>query len=65
MNILDLSVKQLSEALSKQHEHGILLGETLVFLGYLSKDALDRYLEEHLLYIADDIVRDHMQELAL
>jgi hypothetical protein len=56
---------QLSEALKRQNEHGILLGETLVTLGYLPKDDLDRHLEEHLLYIADDIVRDHRQELAL
>ena len=56
---------QLSEALKRQKEYGILLGETLVTLGYLPKDDLDRHLEEHLLYIADDIVRDYRQELAL
>jgi hypothetical protein len=56
---------QLFEALERQRERGILLGETLVTLGFLPKDDLDRYLEEHLLYIADDIVRDHGQGLIL
>jgi hypothetical protein len=55
---------QLSEALTRQQEYGILLGETLVTMGLIQKDDLDRHLEEHLLYIADDLVRDHQQELA-
>jgi hypothetical protein len=49
---------QLNEALFKQKDIGLLLGETLVMLGYIGQDDLDSYLEMHLLHHAEDIVRN-------
>jgi hypothetical protein len=55
---------QLEHALGFQKEGGVLLGESLVHLGYLALDDLDQYLKEHLLVQADDIVREHRSELS-
>jgi hypothetical protein len=60
-----ISHEQLEQALEHQVEGGYLLGESLVFLGYVSSDEIERYLQEHLLIQADDIVRDHRAELSV
>lgn len=54
---------QLSEALEKQGSYGLMLGETLVSLGYITQEILDQKLQEHLLHRADEIVND--PEIAL
>jgi hypothetical protein len=59
-----ISHEQLEKALGYQVEGGFLLGESLVSLGFVSAEEIDRYLQEHLLIQADDIVRDHRSELS-
>jgi MSHA biogenesis protein MshE len=59
-----ITQEQLDHALGFQKEGGVLLGESLVHLGYMAVDDLDQYLEEHLLIQADDIVRENRSELS-
>ena len=49
---------QLASALTHQRNLGLMLGETLVRLGYVPDDELELYLEKHLIHQADDIVND-------
>jgi hypothetical protein len=49
---------QLDDALFKQKDMGLMLGETLVMLGYIGQDDLETYLEKHLLHHAEDLVNN-------
>lgn len=49
---------QLSEGLAKQSEMNLPIGETLVSLGHIDNNTLEKYLHMHLLDHADDLLAD-------
>ncbi len=50
--------EQLKEGLTRQNSMGLPIGETLVSLGFMSREQLNKYLEEHMLIAADKITND-------